>query len=449
MLFSKSFGFGGIKPEDYKYLTCNKKIENADIPNTAYVPVNQHNGSPAEIIVKEGYTLEEGQLIARATNYISSNVHSPIPGKVIRIEERYISTGVKSKVVVIQLKGEFRKSGKNFQLLDWRSKSISSMLETIKSYGIVGLGGNVFPSHIKLTIPKGKKVDTLIINGAECEPFLTADHRLMIDKSEDLLEGVNIIKTILDLTKAFIAIEDNKVDAIKRLRILSSNRDNIKIIPLKSKYPQGDEKQVIKAITGRIVPAGKTPLDVGVIIHNVATVIAIKEAIVNDKPLIERVITVSGSGIVEPRNLKVKIGTLVKEIIEECGGLKPGVKKIIIGGPMMGFTQMSLDIPVTKLFSSILAFTDLEYSKFENNSICINCGRCIKACAYGLMPTTLNKYIKYKRFKESIDSGLMYCTECGACSWVCPACIPLVQNLKTGKDLAVKLKLIPDSRISI
>ncbi|MBN2544933.1 MAG: electron transport complex subunit RsxC [Spirochaetes bacterium] len=441
MFFTKNFGMGGIHAEDFKFLTNHKKIENADVPNIAYIPVNQHLGTPAEIIVKEGQEVEEGQLIAKANGFISSNVHSSIPGTVIKIEERFTSIGKRSKVVVIQLKGEFKKSGKILQLVDWRSKSKDFLLDKIKEYGIVGLGGATFPAHVKLSIPKDKKVDTFIVNGAECEPFLTADHRLMIDKSEDLLEGISIISTILENPKVYIGIEENKKDAIKRLKILSSNKYNIKIVPLRVRYPQGDEKQLIKAITGRIVPAGKIPLEINTVVHNVSTVIAIKEAIVNDKPLIERVVTVTGSGIKEPKNLKVKVGTPVKEVINECGGLKPGVKKVIIGGPMMGFAQMDLEVPVTKACSGILAFTDEELSFYKTDSICINCGRCVISCAFGLMPTYINKLLKYKKFKEVIDAGLLNCKECGCCSWVCPAQIPLVQNFKLGKDITKKLKL--------
>lgn len=441
MFFTKSFGFGGIHPEEYKNLTEHKKIESADVPNIAYIPVSQHLGAPAEIIVKVGDRVEEGQLIAKATGFISANVHASIPGKVIGIEEKYISMGKKSKVVVIQLEGEFKKSGRMVELQDWRSKSKEYLLEKIKDAGIVGLGGATFPTHVKLTIPKDKKIDTFIVNGAECEPFLTGDHRLMLERSEDILEGIEIISSILDNPKVYIGIEVNKKDAIKRLKVLSSNLYNVKIVPLRVRYPQGDEKQLIKAITGRIVPVGKLPMDVNTVVCNVGTVIAIKEAIVNDKPLIERVVTVTGSGIVEPKNLKVKIGKPIKEVIDECGGLKPGVKKIVIGGPMMGFAQMSLDTPVTKACSGILALTDKEISYYKIDAICINCGRCVNACAFGLMPTVMNRLLKYKKFKEVINIGLLNCKECGACAWSCPAQIPLVQNFKLGKDLAKKLKL--------
>lgn len=442
MFFRKNFGYGGIHPEEYKHLTCNKKIENADVPNIAYIPVVQHIGSPSKIIVKVGQKVEEGQLIAESTGFISTNIHSSIPGVVIDIKEDFISTGNRCNIVEIEMGGVFKKSGKSIQLADWRSLRKKTILDIIKNYGIVGLGGATFPTHVKLTIPEGKTIDTLIINGAECEPFVTCDHRLMIDYSEDLLEGIEIINHVLEAKNVYIGIEANKKDAIKRLKTLSYNRYDLKIFTLRTRYPQGDEKQLIKALTGRIVPVDKLPFDVNCVVCNVGTVVAIKEAVVNDKPLIDRVLTVTGSGVVVPRNLKVKIGTPIREVIEECGGLKPNVKKIIIGGPMMGFAQKSLDIPVTKSCSGILALTEEEVETYEKKSICINCGRCITACAFGLMPTVLNRYIKYKKFQESIDQGLMYCKECGACSWTCPARIPLVQNLKMAKDISKKLKLI-------
>jgi len=437
----RSFGFKGIHPEDFKKLTSKKHIESTDVPNTVYIPTIQHIGAPPKIIVNVGQVVEEGQLIAEAQGFVSANVHSSIPGKVVGIEERYISIGKKSPVIVIELNGEFSKTGKKILLDDWRSMPKESLLKKIKDYGIVGLGGATFPTHVKLTIPQGKKVDTLIINGAECEPFITCDHRLMIEKTEDLLEGIKIINRILDLQNIIIGVESNKRDAINRLKILIHNKYPFKVVSLKTKYPQGDEKQLIKAITGRIVPVDKLPLDVGVIVQNVSTVIAIKEAIINDKPLIERVVTVSGSGIKEPKNLKVKIGTLIRDIIEECGGFKKEIKKVIIGGPMMGFAQMSLDTPVTKGCSAILAFTENEYQDFVSNAICINCGKCIKACAFGLMPTLLNKFIRTKSYEKALEYGVMFCKECGACAYSCPAKIPLVQTFRLGKDIAKKLIL--------
>ena len=316
MGFGKTFGVNGIHPEEFKYLTSHKKIESADIPTLAYIPVSQHIGSPAKIIVEVGQMVEEGQLIAVADGLISANVHASIPGKVIAIEERFISIGRKSKIIVIELDGEFQKTGKQIHLSDWHSLSKDYILKVIKDSGIVGLGGATFSTYVKLNVPQGKKVDTIIINGTECEPFITCDHRLMIDKSEELLEGISIIASLFDKPTVYIGIENNKKDAIKRLKTLCHNRYPIKIVPLKTKYPQGDEKQLIKSITGRVVKVDKLPIDSGVVVVNVSTAFAIKEAVVNDKPLIDRFVTVTGSGVKKPRNLRVKIGTLIKDLIE-------------------------------------------------------------------------------------------------------------------------------------
>lgn len=441
MLLSKSFGLKGIHPDDNKHSTNRKAIENADVPNTAYIPISQHIGKPATIIVKPGEIVEEGQILAIGDGFVSSNVHASIPGTVKGIEEIYIGNGKKTQAVVIELGGEFIKSGRIIQLNDWKSMRKEALLQKIQEAGIVGLGGATFPLHVKLTIPPDKKLDTLIINGAECEPYLSCDHRLLLEKTEGFLQGIAIINKILDVPNIYIGIENNKRDAIKRLKILCSNRYPYKIIPLKVKYPQGDEKQLIKAITGRIVPIGKLPVDLEVIVINVSSTIAVKEAIINDKPLIERVVTVAGNGIREPKNLIVKIGTPIRDIIEECGGLTDNINKIVIGGPMMGFAQKDLNTPVTKNTSGILCLTNEEGSKFKKETICINCGKCIFACSFGLMPTLLSKYVEFKSYDKAYEAGILTCKECGACAWICPAKIPLVQHLKFGKNMVNKLIL--------
>ena len=437
-MITKTFGMNGVHPNDYKSYTSRKPVEYIDVPDRVYIPVGQHIGTPAKIVVQVGDIIEEGQLIAEADGFVSANIHASIPGTVVGIESRYQTNGRKCDVIVIELNGRFSKTGSAVQLADWKSMSKKDILTKIQQAGIVGMGGAGFPTHVKLTIPKEKTIDTLIINGVECEPFITADHRLMLERSEDILEGIGILNKVVDAKNVCIGIEANKKDAIKRLKTLCHNRYPYKIVPLKVHYPQGDEKQLIKAITGRILPTDKLPLDVGVVVENVATTVAIKEAVANDKPLIDRIITVSGSGVTHQRNLKVKIGTLVKDIIDGCGGLRDGVKKVVVGGPMMGFSQMNLDAPVTKGTNCILAFTDDEYMDFVNNATCISCGKCVSACAFGLMPTLMNKHIKYKQFDKAKDLGLMFCKECGACSWVCPAHIPLTQIFRMGKDIVKK-----------
>lgn len=440
MILSRTFGHNGVHPDDSKKWTSKKAIVSADIPNIAYIPVAQHLGKSARIIVKEGDIVEEGQLIAEADGFISANVHSSIPGKVIGFEDVYISNGKKSKAIVIELDGSFNKSGRSVQLSDWYSYSAQDLIKIIRDAGIVGLGGATFPSNVKLSVPPDKKIDTLIINSAECEPYLTCDHRLLLDKTEDFLEGISIINKILDVPNIYIGVENNKRDAITRLKALCKNKYDFKIIPLKVKYPQGDEKQLIKAVTNRVVPVGKLPLEVGVVVVNTSTVVAVKEAVVNEKPLIDRVLTVTGSGVREPANLKVRIGTKIGDVIKECGGLTEDIDKVVIGGPMMGFTQMNLDTPVAKGTSGIVCLAKEDSGVFKSGAICINCGKCISACSFGLMPTMINKFILAKKFKEAEDYGIMNCKECGACAWVCPAKISLVQNFRLGKDLVRKLK---------
>ncbi len=439
MFFKKGFGNAGIHPESFKYLTKNKKIESADIPVKVYIPISQSIGAPAEIVVAVGQKVEEGELIAKANGFVSANVHSSIPGTVVAIDELFLSVGKKSQVVVIELEGEFKRSGKQLSIFDWRSLSREQIMQKIKDYGIVGLGGATFPAHVKFAIPQDKVVEHLLINGAECEPFITSDHRIMIDKSEDLLEGIEVLRKVLKAESVSIGIETNKKDAIKRLKALCYNKYDIKVVPLKVKYPQGDEKQLIKAITGRIVPVNKIPLEVGVVVSNISTALAVAEAVIYDKPLIERVVTVTGKGVKEPKNLKVRIGALLKDVIDECGGLSDDVTKLIVGGPMMGFSQMDLNVPVTKGCSAIIALTEEDIGRYEKNGICINCGRCVKACSFGLMPTKLNQLLKAGFFEKAINYGLMYCKECGACAWGCPARIPLVQVFRTGKEFARKL----------
>ncbi len=440
MSFLKFFDSNGLHVEDYKYFTNHKKIENAFIPSVAYIPLLQHIGKSAKLMVKIGDRIEEGALIAEADGFFSANIHSSIPGDVVDIKESYIYNGRKSTIVVIKLDGKFARTGKKEPRFDWRTLSRSSLLDIIKDAGIVGLGGAGFPTHVKLSVQDDSKIDYLYINGAECEPFITCDHRIMLERGEEIIEGINILEKIVTPQKIHIGIESNKRDAIKHLKKCAKVNPKIKVVALRASYPQGDEKLLIKSISGKTIPPNRLPIDVGDIVVNMSTTLAIKEAVINNKPLIDRVVTVTGSGIANPKNLKVKIGTPIREVIEECGGLKPEAKKVIIGGPMMGFSQVDLDVPISKRCSAVIAIAD-EYEKFNPNGVCISCGKCITACAFGLMPTTLNRLIKNKLFEEAVKSGVMLCKECGACSYICPAKIPLVQVFKMTKEFARRLSI--------
>ena len=435
MLKTKTWFGGGIHPHDSKHYTKSLPIQNADIPARAVIPIIQHIGGPAEICVEIGQVVAECDIIAKATGYVSTNIHASIPGKVVEIRDIYVYNGLKSQAVVIEMSGEFNKSGKVLENIDWLSLTKKEMLDKIQEKGVVGLGGATFPTHVKLNVPEEKKIDTLIINGAECEPFLTCDYRLMLDKAEELLLGVSIIQKILEVENVVVGIENNKMDCIQKLSALCLEQYAFQIVPLKVKYPQGDEKQLIRSILNRNVPDGGLPMDIGVVVCNIGTVLAVKEAIVNNKSLIDRVVTISGSGIKSPKNLKAKIGTPISVLIDECGGLKDETEKIIVGGPMMGFTQMDTSCPVTKGCSGILAFTKKELRIYKSKAVCISCGRCINACPFGLEPTRLFKFVENKLYQEAQDHYLKSCKECGCCSYVCPARIPLVQYMRLGKAM--------------
>jgi electron transport complex protein RnfC len=446
MFLSKTFGIKGIRPDDKKFPINKKNIESADIPNVAYIPVCQHYGTPAKIIVKPGDVVEEGQLIAVADGEISANVHASIPGVVRGIEEVYIGNGKKSDAVVIELGGSFSKSGRIIQLNDWLSMTKEELLEKITESGIIGHGGRSFPEGKKLEYALKNGTSTLIINGAESEPYLTSDHRLLLEKTEGILIGTQIVNKILEAKNVYIAVENNKRDAIRRLRILSANRYTYKTVGLKVKYPQGNEHQLVKAVTGKVIAGNESVQEHGITVINVATLIAIKNAVINDKPMIERVVTVSGSGVLRPKNLIVRIGTPIGDVIEECGGFTGRIAKVVIGGPMRGYAQKDLKTPVTKDVSGILCITHEESSHFKKNGICINCGKCVNACAQNLMPSLLVKYISYKHYDLAFDSGLESCKECGACAWVCPAKIPLVQQIQFGKNICQNRKKVSEEK---
>jgi electron transport complex protein RnfC len=435
-----TFPKGGVHPDDYKSLTSTVKISNAAVPAVACIPLNQHIGKPAECVVEVGNHVKEGMIVGKAQGFVSANIHSSIPGTVTEIKEFFLPNGVKTKAVVIELEGEFNQSGKSKKARDWEDQDAEKLNDIIAERGIVGLGGATFPTHVKYAINKKVRIQYLIINGVECEPFLTADHRLMLEKADEILEGIRIIQKIVSTKKVIIGIEANKPDAIELLsRKIKEKKLAFSVIPLEVKYPQGDEKILIKALLDREVPSGGLPLDIGTVVSNVGTVFAIYEAVVYAKPLIERVVTVTGTAIREPKNLKVRIGTQIADLIDECGGFSEPPAKLIAGGPMMGFALADLTMPVTKGMSGIIALTKKAISTFGNNP-CIRCARCVKACPWGLSPTVLFKFIEHGEYEEAVARGLMDCKECGCCAYVCPSEIPLVQGFKLGKQMVQKMK---------
>ncbi len=423
----------GTHPPQKKKLSKEAKIRRVPPPPRVILPLSQHTGAPCKPLISKGDRVEKGQLIGDSNAFISSPIHSSVAGKVSSIERFSHPILGEGEAVVIETDSEREKtcSEEIQQDIDLSSLSPEDIRKRVKEAGIVGLGGAAFPTHVKITPPSGKVIDTVILNGCECEPYLTSDYRIMLERSEDCLFGLKLIMLATGAKKGYIGIESNKREAISLLRKITQKEENIKVIPLKTKYPQGGEKMLIKAILNREVPSGGLPLDVGVVVSNVGTAVAITEAVKIKKPLIERVITVTGK-VGNPSNLLVPLGIPISYCIEQCEGLKEEAAKIIMGGPMMGISQWTLDVPVIKGTSGILVLGK-EDSLFLKEEPCIKCSRCVDHCSIGLFPTILIKLIRGERWEMLGDYSIMDCIECGCCSYVCPSKIPLVQLIKLGK----------------
>ncbi|MBI5286942.1 MAG: electron transport complex subunit RsxC [Deltaproteobacteria bacterium] len=424
----------GIHPEYHKEPTANKRIERATLPERVIIPLQQHTGVPCQPLVKKGDTVVEGQKIGEAQAFVSSPVHSPINGKVKEIEKHPHPLGGKVMSIVIEGDGTTMEWGNGDIGLDLKILTPEALREIIRDAGIVGLGGAAFPTYVKLSPPKEKRIDTVIINGCECEPYLTGDHRLMCEAPEKIVWGMKAITKTVGAEEGFIGIEENKPDAIDAIqRVVQEIAPDVKVVALETKYPQGAEKMLIKAILGRNVPAGKLPLDVGVVVNNVGTAVAIYKAIRYKKPIIERVITVSGNGVAEPKNLLVRIGTTFEDVLSQCGGItKDGEGEVIMGGPMMGIAQTTLDVPVVKATSGIIVLTGSELHPLTYEP-CIRCARCVEACPMSLMPFRIADLGRLYRVEDFKFWGGLVCIECGCCSYVCPSKRPLVQWIRVGK----------------
>ncbi|MDD5644296.1 MAG: electron transport complex subunit RsxC [bacterium] len=427
---------GGIHPSENKNLCAEMAIKDFPPPDIAVLPLQQSLGAPAEPVVKPGDKVRKGTLIARSKGLISSNLHSPVSGEIIAVRKSpHPLLGEANAIIVRSDKtdeAEKDYTGGNFSI---DNINPGEVLELVQNAGIVGLGGAAFPSHVKLNPPPDKAVKTFIINGAECEPYLTADHSLMLESADLILKGALIIKKMLKAEKCLIAIEDNKKDAISLLRQKLASMDNaegFEILSLKVKYPQGAEKQLIYALTGKKVPSGGLPMDVSVLVHNISTVFAIYEAVYLKKPLFERIVTVSGKGIKNPANWRVRIGTSFKTLINHSGLTEKKIKKLIMGGPMMGLAQYTDEVPVLKATSGILVLTDEEAADFEHLP-CIRCGKCVEVCPMGLMPAEISKMVERGRIDAAKGIGLLDCMECGSCNYICPSGTNLLQYIKLGK----------------
>lgn len=417
-----------VRLKDNKHLSQDKPIENLPIPSRVFIPLIQHIGKPCSALVNIGDTVKRGERIATAQAHVYADIHSSISGKVTGIRRCPHPLLGASEAVIIENDTEDK-------AVDFRERtqeeigglSRDEIVKIVSDTGIVGLGGAGFPTHIKLTPPRS--VDSFIVNAAECEPYLNSDYRLMVEKTEEVLRGLELALRCLNPRDVYLAIEKNKPEAIKKFKALNSK---LKIRVLKSQYPQGGERQLIKKILNRQVPSGGLPFEVGVVVHNVATLFAIYEAVYKNKPLYERVVTVSGSCLENPRNLLVRIGTPLKNLIDFCSPLKEDPQKIIIGGPMMGVAQYTDEVPLIKTSSGVVLFSKREVPKFFED-VCIRCGECVKNCPAGLEPCLISQAVEKENWQLAKDYSAADCIECGLCSYLCPAKRNLVQSIKYAK----------------
>lgn len=429
----KTFKIGGVHPPENK-LTSGGKIQKLPVPEQVIIPLGQHIGAPATPVVQKGDTVKAGQLIGQASGFVSANIHSSVSGTVLAVENRPDAAGLQKPCVVIKVEGdEWMEGIDRSEKIDHNiTASQEEILKAITTAGIVGMGGATFPTQVKLSPPPGSKAEVLIINGVECEPYLTADHRIMLERAEEIIIGVQILMKAIDVKQAIIGIENNKRDAIDRLTSITSKVLGIEICPLKVKYPQGGEKQLIKATTGRAVPSGALPIAVGAVVQNVGTALAVYEAVMKHKPLMERVVTVTGKSMNNPGNFLCRIGTPVSELINAAGGLPEDTAKVIGGGPMMGRTMANIDSPVMKGTSGVLIINEKEGPRKPIRN-CIRCSKCVSVCPMGLEPYLLMTLSRHDLLERLEAEKVMDCIECGSCSYTCPADRPLLDYIRLGK----------------
>lgn len=430
----RTFRIGGIHPPENK-LSAGKKITPLELPKQVIIPLSQHIGAPAQAIVKKGDEVKVGTMIAKAGGFVSANIHSSVSGKVNKIDDVLDASGYKRPAIIIDVEGDeweetIDRSATLNKNTEYQAKEI---VDKIAQAGIVGLGGATFPTHIKLTPPPGTKAEILIINAVECEPYLTSDHQLMMEKGDEIMVGTSLLMKAINVTKAVIGVENNKPDAIKHLSALASQYPGIEIMPLKVQYPQGGEKQLIDAVTRKQVPSGGLPIAVGAVVQNVGTAFAVYEAVQKNKPLFERVVTVTGKALTNPCNLLVRVGTPITNLIEAAGGLPANTGKIIGGGPMMGKALVSTDIPTTKGSSGILIMEDKEAAR-KPMEPCIRCAKCVNVCPMGLEPNLLMAETSFEVWDKAESDHITDCIECGSCSYTCPAHRPLLDYIRVGKS---------------
>ena len=429
----KTFKIGGVHPDEHKLRAEDSSIT-LELPKQGIVFVSQHLGTPSECIVAKGDKVKVGQLLTKNENFIGANVHSPFSGTVSKIDTFYDASGYRKEAVVIDVEGDewLENIDRSEDIKREISLNKDEIIAKVKEMGIVGMGGACFPTHVKLMIPEGKTAEYLVINGVECEPYLTDDYRLMMECGEQCLVGTSILQKALGVKKAYIGIENNKPKAIEHLTKLAKSFEGIEIVALQVKYPQGAEKQLINALTGREVPSGKLPIDVGCVVCNICTAHAVYEAVQKNKPLIDRIVTVTGLHIEKASNFNVRIGTPISMLLDAVGGIPANTSKIISGGPMMGKALFTTDTAVTKGTSALLLMDETLAHRGEPTN-CIRCAKCVEACPMGLEPYLLGALVENGNFERLEDENVLDCMECGCCLYTCPSYRPLLDCIRVGK----------------
>ena len=431
----RTFKIGGVHPHDNKQFSAHQPITECPLPKQAIIPLVQHIGAPAQAVVEVGAKVKVGELLAKAGGFVSANICSPVSGTVTKIGDWTDAWGAPGQAIYIDVQGDewLPEIDRTPELVRACTLEPKAIIDKIAAAGIVGLGGACFPTHVKLLPPPGKKAEVLIVNGVECEPYLTCDHQLMLEHGEEIIVGIEILKRALGVDRAIIGIENNKKDAIEHMTKLAQTKLGIEVLPLKLKYPQGGEKQLIDACIGRQVPSGALPIEVGAVVDNVATIYAVYEAVQKNKPLISRVMTVTGKKVAKPGNYSVRFGTPIEEVIALAGGVPADTGKIIGGGPMMGRAMDHVEnMPANKRLSGLLFLPEAESIRPEEEN-CIRCGKCVQACPMGLEPYLLQRMSQLEMWEDCEKHDVMDCIDCGCCVFACPAHRRLLDGIRPAK----------------
>ena len=430
----KTFRIGGVHPHDNKIYSAHQPITECPLPEKAIIPLVQHIGAPAQPVVEKGQKVKVGELLAKAGGFVSANIHSPFSGTITKIDSIIDAWGMRMPAIFMDVEGNewLETIDRTPDVIREFNLEPKEIIDRIAEAGIVGLGGACFPTQVKLMPPPGKKAEVLVVNGVECEPYLTCDHQLMLEHGEEIMIGIQLLMRALNIQKAVIGIEMNKPDAIARMQELAAKTLGVEVCPLKLKYPQGGEKQLIDACIGRQVPSGALPIEVGAVVDNVATIYAVYEAVQKHKPLISRVMTVTGKSLKKPGNYLVRFGTPLSQVVELAGGVPEDTGKIIGGGPMMGRAMNNIDMPANKRTSGLLFLPEAESRRVEPEN-CIRCGKCVSACPMGLEPYLLAKQAELQMWDEMEQHDVMDCIDCGCCLFTCPSHRPLLDYIRMGK----------------